>query len=58
MNRPLLANSSLRRDLNTWMDEANIKSLWDISTWHGDSWAGWKMPNFPAPWFPEYATLL
>lgn len=58
MNIPPLVNLSLRRELKTWMDEANIKSLWDISTWHDDSWAGQRTPNIPAVWLPEYIKLL
>eukprot|EP00253_Pinus_taeda_P033222 PITA_33222 len=58
MNRPLIASSTLRRELKAWMEEVNLKSLWDILSWHGDSWVGWKTPNVPAAWLLDYTMLL
>lgn len=58
MNRPPIPKSSLKKELKAWMEEVNLKTLWDISSWHRDNWVGWKTPNVLVECLPDYAMLL
>ena len=42
MNREPLENRIATRDLRTWMNNNGLRTLWDISLWHEETWAGWK----------------
>jgi len=47
LSRPLLAETRSLHSLWTWMMDAHIKSLWDMSCWIGHRWVGWK--QLPVP---------
>lgn len=57
LDRPPLEESRDFTTLRTWLAAANIHTLWDISMWTEDSWAGWKQLSVPNVLQTEWTTL-
>jgi hypothetical protein len=56
---PLNLNQNLQR-LQTWMDEQNLRTLFDISVWgtaRHKQWQGWAVSNLPLELEQEWASL-
>eukprot|EP00253_Pinus_taeda_P022851 PITA_22851 len=57
LNRPLLAETEDMPNLQHWMSEASINSLWDLSTWNDNLWSGWKQLVVPSNLCPDLKSL-
>lgn len=57
LNRPPLAETKDMQDLQRWMSEAGINSLWELSTWNGNVWSSWKQLAVPDNLWPDLISL-
>jgi len=58
MNKESVENRASINTLCCWMDREGLRTLWDISLWNNDIWAGWKCIEVPKQLTTEWATLL
>lgn len=58
MNKDPVESRASINTLRSWMDRQGLRTLWDISLWNNDTWAGWKRIDVPEQLAIQWATLL
>lgn len=57
LNKPPLVEVLRKPVLQCWMTEANLITLWDLSNWKENTWAGWKQLDVPTQLHLDLNTL-
>eukprot|EP00253_Pinus_taeda_P027306 PITA_27306 len=47
LNNEALGDCHSLQTLRRWMNEAGLRTLWDISAWQNSRWAGWNLQTPP-----------